>query len=287
MLLPATSVFESSNLTSPWRGSNFLLCNNQAIDPIFDCRFEWEWLKEVAKHLGLYEEFTEGEPDLSVWMRRLYEENRKLEPMLPDYETFRREGGFQYPEEQIVAFSEEIAHPETTPFATPSGKIEIYSEQLADLGLIPPIPCYTPVMEGVEDPLREKYPLQLIGYHTIRRCHSVHDNNDWLEELDPTRLWIHPEDAFYRNVVDGDEVEVYNDRGCVRLKAFVTNRIMKGVIAMSQGGWYKKAADGADIGGSINVLTTAKHPSPLAKGNPQHTNLAEVRLASQQAGEGL
>ena len=88
-------------------------------------------------------------------------------------------------------------------------------------------------------------------------------------------------------MVDGDEVEVYNDRGCVRLKAFVTNRIMKGVIAMSQGGWYKKAADGADIGGSINVLTTAKHPSPLAKGNPQHTNLAEVRLASQQAGEGL
>ena len=287
VLLPATSVFETSNLNSPWRGSNFLLCNNQVIDPIFDCRFEWEWLKEVAKHLGLYEEFTEGEPDLSVWMRRLYEENRKLEPMLPDYETFRREGGFQYPEEQIVAFSEEIAHPKTTPFATPSGKIEIYSEQLADLGMIPPIPCYTPVVEGVEDPLREKYPLQLIGYHTIRRCHSVHDNNDWLEELDPTRLWIHPEDAFYRNVVDGDEVEVYNDRGCVRLKAFVTNRIMKGVIAMSQGGWYKKAADGADIGGSINVLTTAKHPSPLAKGNPQHTNLAEVRLASQQAGEGL
>ena len=285
VLLPAPSVFETSNLTAPWRGSNFFLCNNQVIDPIFDCRFEWEWLKEVAKHLGLYEKFTEGEPDLSVWMRRLYEENRKLEPLLPDYETFRREGGFQYPEEQIVAFSEEIAHPDTVPFSTPSGKIEIYSEQLAKLGLIPPIPCYTPVVEGVEDPLREKYPLQLIGYHTIRRCHSVHDNNDWLEELDPTRLWIHPDDAFNRNVVDGNVVEVYNDRGCVRLKAFVTNRIMKGVIAMSQGGWYKKAADGADIGGSINVLTTAKHPSPLAKGNPQHTNLAEVRLVRTETGE--
>jgi len=34
-----------------------------------------------------------------------------------------------------------------------------------------------------------------------------------------------------------------------------------------------------DHRGSINVLTDAKHPSPLAKGNPQHTNLVEVRKA--------
>ena len=53
---------------------------------------------------------------------------------------------------------------------------------------------------------------------------------------------------------------------------------MPGVAGLSQGAWYRPDEDGADVGGSINVLTS-QHPSPLAKGNPQHTNLVEVRRA--------
>ena len=89
-------------------------------------------------------------------------------------------------------------------------------------------------------------------------------------------LWIHPEDAKTRGISDGDMVNIYNDRGCVQIPAIVTERITKGVVAMSQGGWYAPDEKGIDKRGSINVLTSAAHPSPLAKGNPQHTNLVEV-----------
>jgi anaerobic dimethyl sulfoxide reductase subunit A len=62
----------------------------------------------------------------------------------------------------------------------------------------------------------------------------------------------------------------------VQIKASVTERIVSGVVGMAQGAWYTPNKDGIDIRGSINVLTSTHRPSPLAKGNPQHTNLVEV-----------
>jgi anaerobic dimethyl sulfoxide reductase subunit A len=67
----------------------------------------------------------------------------------------------------------------------------------------------------------------------------------------------------------------------MRIPAKVTKRIVRGVIAVSEGGWYKSGKDGADLGGSINVLTMSDKATPLANGNPQHTNLADVRLIKE------
>lgn len=89
-------------------------------------------------------------------------------------------------------------------------------------------------------------------------------------------LWIHPSDAAERGIADGELVDVYNDRGHVQIPAVITERIIRGVVAMTQGGWFTPDKNGTDVRGSINVLTSAKNPSPLAKGNPQHTNLVEV-----------
>ena len=100
-----------------------------------------------------------------------------------------------------------------------------------------------------------------------------------MDEVEAPALWIHPEDAGARGIGQGDLVEVFNDRGSVRIPALVTERIMRGVTAMSQGGWYRPDGQGRDTRGSINVLTDGDHPSPLAKGNPQHTNLVEVKRA--------
>jgi anaerobic dimethyl sulfoxide reductase subunit A len=97
-----------------------------------------------------------------------------------------------------------------------------------------------------------------------------------LEELDKTLLWINIEDAKKRNIKDGDLAETFNDRGCVRIPVKITDRIMCGVVAISEGGWYRPDKNGVDERGCINVLTSV-NPTPLAKGNPQHTNLVEVR----------
>ena len=76
-------------------------------------------------------------------------------------------------------------------------------------------------------------------------------------------------------------VDVFNDRGTVRLPARVTPRIMPGVVTIPQGAWYKPQMIGSkrvDVGGCINTLTSHR-PSPLGKGNAQHTILVDVRKA--------
>lgn len=284
ILLPATSVLESNNITAPWSNDDYLLSNSRAVQPLFEAKPDYEFVRMVAEQMGLEQEFSCGRKTTEQWLQALYEDHRLREPELPDYAVFRASGGYQFRNAPLrIAYRENIER--DVPFRTPSGKIELFSQRLYALGKpaeIPAIPRYVPAPEGPQDSLRMQYPLQLIGYHTKRRCHSLHDRNDWLEELDPPALWLHPADADARGIADGDLVEIYNDRGMVRVPAKVTKRIMQGVSALSQGGWYTPDKQGVDTRGSINVLTSAAQPTPLAKGNPQHTNLVQVRRAAQQ-----
>ncbi len=280
LLLPAPSFFEVDNIIPPWVTDNYLLYNHRCMEPLFGCRFEYEWIRETAARLGREEAFTDGKATQDEWMRALYEETSRSEPELPPFDAFKRAGCFVFePGEPHIAFKETIERKGR--FDTPSGKIEIFSKTLYDMGNpeeIPGLPRYVACAEGPEDLLKKKYPLQLIGYHTKRRCHSIHENNPLLEELEPPALWIQLQDAAARGIKNGDRIEVFNERGCVRIRALVTDRIMEGVVALSEGGWFRPAADGADERGCINVLTSSR-PTPLAKGNPQHTNLVQVRKA--------
>jgi len=280
LLLPAPSFFEVDNIVPPWVTDNYLLYNHRCMEPLFGSRFEYLWIRETAAALGLEEDFTDGKATQEEWMRFLYDDARKSEPELPPLEEFKKAGCFVFQAgTPHIAFQETIKNKGR--FDTPSGKIEIFSKTLYDMGNpeeIPGLPRYVACAEGPEDPLKEKYPLQLIGYHTKRRCHSIHENNALMEELEPPAVWIHLQDAEARGIQNGELLEVYNDRGCVRIPALVTDRIMKGVVALSEGGWFNPASDGADERGCLNVLTSSR-PTPLAKGNPQHTNLVQVRKA--------
>jgi anaerobic dimethyl sulfoxide reductase subunit A len=204
-----------------------------------------------------------------------------------------------------IAFADFRRDPEHFPLNTPSGKIEIFSKQLFELnnpGEIPPVPKYiqeweNPFLEemgessygetrkGFTSPLKSsqinittihnKYPLQAIGHHTLHRVHSTHDNNDWLGEAFPQRVFINPLDALTRGIQDGNEVRVYNDRGVLVLPCRITRRIMPGVVDVPQGAWYKPDLDGVDYGGNVNVLTSYRW-TPFAFGSAQQTIMVEI-----------
>jgi anaerobic dimethyl sulfoxide reductase subunit A len=280
ILLPASSFFEDENIAPPWDFGDYLLFNNKVADPVFESRSEYAFLEALAQRLGLWEAWSGGYTTYSQWLEAIYNSCREKEPELPEYAVFKCEGGYHYkPGKSYIAYQEQIQDFAHHPFATPSGKIELFSEPLYTLGRhdeIPPIPGYVPCPEGPEDPLKAMYPLQLIGWHTKRRTHSIHDHNPKLRNIDPQQLWMHPVDAKARNIQQGDLTEVWNSRGRLRIPVHITFRIMQGVVALSQGAWYSPNAEGIDIAGSINILTSQR-PTPLARGNPQHTNLVEVR----------
>ncbi len=97
--------------------------------------------------------------------------------------------------EPAIAFKYFRADPETYPLRTPSGKIEIFSKALYDMGkpdVAPPVPKYIQEWESPFGPEAERYPLLAMGHHAIQRVHSTHDNNDWLREAFPQRALTEP-----------------------------------------------------------------------------------------------
>jgi len=281
ILLPADNMMERDDIISPWAFGDYVLYMNKTVDTVYECRNGYDWITDLAERLGLKEEFTEGKT-LEQWMHYLVEETAKKSPDFPSYEQFKKQGIYrwQYPE-PAIAFQRQIEDPKNNPFPTPSGKIEIFSSRLWAMKQpleIPAIPKYITAWEGPEDPLRAKYPLQCIGPHSKRRVHSTMDNSGWMEEAEGQQVSMNTEDAAKRGLINGEKVRVFNERGSIVLSVKITPRIMPGVVSIPQGAWWTPNEQGIDQRGCVNVLTKY-HPTPLAFGNPQHTNLVEVEKA--------
>ena len=255
IVLPVTTAAERSDLTRPWPSGPYFTFVNRALEPLGECKSDLEIAGELADKLGIenFNPFTEDDI-----LRMFIDKNPETAPLIPDFETFRREGIHRVKlEKPIVAFRKQIEDPENHPFETPSGKIEIFSDRVADLNnpLCPPIPKYMQVPEDRNDALAEKFPLQLLTPHPKNRVHSELYKVAWLREVEPHRAWINPVDADARGIKDGDEIYVYNDRGRVSIPAWVTERIKPGVISIFEGAWYTPDEKGIDRGACANTLT--------------------------------
>lgn len=277
LLLPVTSTAERSDFTRPWPSGPYFCFTNRAIEPVGECKSDLEICGLLAERLGLpeFNPFTEE----SI-LRTFWEKTPDLSEHIKDFDKFRREGVHRVKlAKPIVAFQKQIEDPGNHPFDTPSGKIEIYSQRVADMDKpdCPPIPKYMPVSEGMEDPLKEQYPLQLLTPHPKNRVHSEMYKVAWLREVDPHRMWIHPDDAATRGIVDGDKVHVFNHRGRVAIPAWVTQRIKPGVVCIFEGAWYQPDENGVDQGGCANTLTRDEYSGGGAA--VLNTSLVQVEKA--------
>jgi anaerobic dimethyl sulfoxide reductase subunit A len=256
IILPVTSAAEKNDLTRPWPSGPYFTSMKKAIEPIGECKSDLTIAEELADELGI-ENFDKYPDEMKAlkFMVKLREDTRKNIRKLDDF----REKGIKRLdiEEPYVAFKEQIEDIENNPFETPSGKIEIFSQRIADLHdpENPPIPKYMERWEGRYDPLSKKYPMQVLSPHPKNRVHSEMFLVEWLKEVEPHVAWVNPIDAEPRNIKSGDEILVYNDRGKLTIKAWLTERIIPGVISINEGAWYDPDENGIDRGGCVNTLT--------------------------------
>src|SRR5262249_39468950 len=132
-----------------------------------------------------------------------------------------------------------------TPFAgadfpTPSGKVELYCQRLADLG-------HDPVPGRFDDrpddgdgdgPMGESLWLLTGAGHPSVSSSSAGQPGLRAGE-GPPFVEVHPDDAAARGIADGDEVMVANGRGSCRLRAVVTDAVRRGVLVSPKGHWSK------------------------------------------------
>jgi anaerobic dimethyl sulfoxide reductase subunit A len=276
VLLPATTFLERNDILIPYDGIGaFYLFQQQAIPPVGQSRNDFDILAEVAGRLGFGEAYTEGR-DEDGWLRWIADAAG-----IPDYEAFRERGlhfttppgedGDPEGAEPHVAFQEQVEG--RAPWATPSGKIELYSERLArrDDPMVPPIPRYIDHAEGPTDPLRTRFPLQLISPKSKRRTNSTMDN----VFDDEQAVTLHPADAASRGLQPGQRVRVWNERGAVLVPVRVSERVLAGVAELPSGAWVTWDEHGVDVRGCPNTLTSDEGTA-WGQSSTQQTVLVEV-----------
>ncbi|HFJ0000138.1 TPA: DMSO/selenate family reductase complex A subunit, partial [Escherichia coli] len=281
VLLPETSFMERWNIGETWGTASYLILSEKLIEPDFERRTDYDWLRDVAKKLGVEAEFSQGR-DEKQWIEHIWEQTRLAMPdeNLPDFATLQKTRRHLFKSAPHIVFEANIRDPQNNPFPTPSGKIEIFSKRLFDMQdpEIPALSHYVPAFEGPEDKLTAKYPLQLITWKGKNRANSTQYANPWLQEVQTQKLWLNPQDAKQRGISEGDSVKIYNDRGVSIIPVEITPRIIPGVVAMQAGAWWQPDAQGIDRGGCANVLSSTRITA-LAKGNSHQTMLVEVEKA--------
>lgn len=288
LVLPGTMDVEQDDmLYSISHLSDTIVAASSSIKPSFEAKSSFEVCLGVAEKLGCAEEYSEGRTQ-EEWFRYLWQDAQSKDSRLPDYDEMRElkflklEGT-----KHLVALEKFVEDPVANPLYTPSGKVEIYSERLANWGesktikdheTVTAIPVYATTAEGYDDEaVNERFPLQWVNNHGKQRVHSMFEL-PWTREVVEDPLWMNSKDAEARGLQSGQQVYVESLSGTILKTLRVTPRIMPGVVSMAHGGHYKMV-DGIDVGGCGSTLLS-NELSPIAK-NIMSTNvMVEVSAAA-------
>jgi trimethylamine-N-oxide reductase (cytochrome c) len=263
----------------------------------------------IAKKLGLDKKLYGG-LDLNGLMKAGWETSGAQDRM--SFNEFMDKGYYVIPtkekwEDDPAGFYPFYIDPKNNPLLTPTGKLEYYSEGLAeyfpDDEERPLIPKWVEKGEYHPDerlttPRAKKYPYLLVSNHPRWRVHVNLDDASWMREIPTCKVrgedgyqyepvWINPVDAEKYKIKSGDIVALFNDRGEVFGGAYVTERIMPGAVYQDHGA----RADYLEVGkvdrsGSNNLICPSNTTSKNAAGEVTSgylVGLRKVDIKAEQA----
>ena len=236
ILLPVASYLEFSDLIPhPYP---YVQLQQKVIEPLYESRSDVDIAAGLAERLD-FKEYFEGGEDAFIDLI-LDSGNDSIKGITRDR---LKQGAMP------LTFVPQMDQEFEIPFSTPSGKIELYSENLVPEGQA--LPVFLEPQESPLNPAGHKYPLSFLQGHSRFRTHSMFSNVSSLLALNPEPVVeINPRDAATRNIADDDRVTVYNDRARTTLKARLSEGVRPGVVNITQGWWIDQFVEG-----SVNHLT--------------------------------
>jgi anaerobic selenocysteine-containing dehydrogenase len=246
-VLPACSHLEKWGLAYNYNVCHclpFLMLRKKCIEPLHESWSEWKFFTELAKRLGMEDKFP--------W---------KTEEEMVAFELAPSGFSFDYllnEKPEGVVYAAKSYERQEGLFRSPSGRIEIYSEAFEKVGF-DPLPTFLEPERGPKRGKKDflkKYPLILsTGSRNLYYTHSQHRNVEALRKIYPEPMAeISPATAKQFGVQNGDPVVVETNRGQVRMKAGVDDRVADGVVLVPHG-WGGEA--------NANLLTDVQCREPI------------------------
>jgi len=246
ILLPAATFLEHEDLGywPYWYGN--IRVYPKLVDPPGEAWPDSKIINELAKRVGLGEYFFNHEDEALDFM---------LQPLNLTYKEFKEKVGAIYPKSLYNPY-------EVIGYRTPSGKVEIYSKQLEELG-IAPMPTFDELAKSVSAPFEpgEEYPLLLTngksevfiltGFRNLRKLRSV--------ERDPIVL-LNPQTAEKYGLNDGEWIYIETRKGRIKQRLMVDPTVDPRVVIAAFGWWGES---------NLNILTDSNPPYDPATGAPQ------------------
>ncbi len=259
IILPCATQWESEfvNYNAP-----YLMYRRPVVKPRHEAWPDIKIVFELAKRLGYEKQFWDGDTKAAF--------NEMLQPLNVSVEELAASSrGIRYSPPKLhyakyAATDEETGKPKGV--ATPTGRLEIYSEKLKTLGY-EPLPYWKEPEPGpVTTPeLFQKFPLILSsGFKPMHWLHGQMRAVPWLRECDrEPRVWVNRRTADELGIRDGDGVVIETPKrdgtlqGSARLKAHLTESVHPRVIYIPYGWWQGCSAlgiaDSGHLDGSANV----------------------------------
>jgi anaerobic selenocysteine-containing dehydrogenase len=258
IVLPAATHFECDDLYASY-GHHWLQRAEPVIRPQGESLPNTEIFRRLAASFGF------DDPCFSASDAELMDE--AVDP------ADRRLGGVR-PSAIPTEIAVQMTAPDGRPYvlydnvvpATPSGKIELVSDSLAEKwGAAARMPAW----RALESP----FPLHLITPASDRRISSTLGGLHAAEGAPP--LTMNPRDARSRGLRDGQDVRVWNARGEVFLRLEVSDGVPQGVIATEKGAWLSTSKTGQ----TVSALASADDRADLALGACYNDARVEVAAA--------
>ncbi|GAA6208652.1 molybdopterin guanine dinucleotide-containing S/N-oxide reductase [Cognatishimia sp. WU-CL00825] len=288
IVLPIAAAQERTDFGAG-KSDNALVPMPRLVSPRGEARVEYDIYAELAEMLGNGKDFTAGK-SAEDWLQALWATTQdraaEVNVTLPNWQDFISGDVLDVPDPSPdqVFLADFRADPVVNALPTPSGKIELYSDKIAGFDLtdckghatwFPP--------RDIALGLKQKFPLYLISGQPKTRLHSQLDNGDYsvshkIQGREP--VLINPADAALRGLLDGDIVEIFNDRGRCLAGAVLSDEVAVGNVFLWTGAWFDpdfSAPQARDRHGNPNVLTHDGRTSSLTQSPASHSALVDVR----------
>jgi anaerobic selenocysteine-containing dehydrogenase len=276
VVLPVTSPFESEALKIGFEYSqeaqSLVQLRRPLVAPRGEARSDLQIVFDLATRLGLGGAFWEGDLDAAF--------RYQLEPSGITLEELRA-----HPEGVRVPLVTRYRKYADTGFATPSGKVELYSATLASHGYSP-LPAYEEPLTSPRSrrDLADRYPLVLSCAKSLFFCETQHRQVAALRKSEPDPpVEMHPSTAAARGIGAGDWVWLVTPHGRIMGRAKLNSSLDPQVV-FGQHGWWDACDElglpayrpyGPDSA-NLNLVLRQTPSDPISGSSPLRASVCEV-----------